>query len=134
MRGLLRESGETLVLGLLKANRKHTGSSADVRQRFSISIFTLQQGRDADLVIAYCPPGEVDFIFPLEQFKRAGYHDWARAVIAAVGNGAPALHFIYTVRKSLAGLSFAEALRDGRQQRRVASELVEAANRLTVER
>jgi hypothetical protein len=111
LRQHLELQGEVLLVQLLKANWEHLGGSAFVTRKFGIPRSTLHREKDAGTVIAFRPGKEDDFVFPLEQFEPGGIQGWADAVVRAVGNGAPALHFLYVPRKQLENESFAEALR-----------------------
>ncbi len=111
LREVLRNSGDALVVRLLKENWEHTGTTAIVRATFGIPSSTLHREKDRGGVIAYRRSDKDDFVFPLEQFAEDIIHDWARELVNAVGNGAAALQFFYAKRASLGGRSFAEAFR-----------------------
>jgi len=134
LRTILRNRGGALVSKLLKDNWEHTGNSAAVREMFGIPPSSLHRFKDEGAVIAYRLDESGDFLFPLEQFIPNGIEDWAQVVVDAVGNGAPALHFLYTKRTSLDGRSFAEALReDGGTRDVLVKSLLKAAQRLAAE-
>jgi hypothetical protein len=114
LRGYLGRKGDVQVLGLLKLNGDHVGRSSTVREKYGIPPSTLHREKDTGKVIAFRPTKQDDFVFPLEQFGPDHVHEWPAIVIQAVGNGAPALHFLYVGRKQLGGESFAEAMREPR--------------------
>lgn len=88
------------------------GTAKIIAERYSVAKSTLRRGRDQGAVIAYRAPKTTEFLYPFEQFASRGVRrDWPAALVSAVGNGAPALHFLYTKRKSMAGDSFAEVPR-----------------------
>lgn len=107
----LHQKGDAILLRLLQANLDHLGSSSVVRDKFRVATSTLHREKDAGRVIAYRPGAQADFVFPLEQFAPDLIQKWPAAIIAAVGNGGPALHFLYVSREQLGHQSFAEALR-----------------------
>ena len=111
VRAVLRRRGATLVLNLIKENWAHMFSASAVRDIFGIPSSTLHRDKDGDRVIAFRVPGATEFLFPAEQFSPGEVDVWARDLISTVGNGAPALQFLYVKRPSLGGKSFAETLR-----------------------
>ena len=134
LRMVLRKRGDALVVKLLKDNWEYTGNSASIREQFNIPTSTLHREKDAGHAIAYRPDETGDFLFPLEQFNTNGLQDWASEVVRAVGNGTPALHFLYTKREIMKGKSFAEALRENRSENaHVVELLLKATRRLAVE-
>ena len=79
-------------------------------------------------MIAYRPTDDAEFIYPLEQFNKTdGVESWAGRIVHAVGNGSPALHFLYTKRASLDFRSFAELLRLGGDEGEHALTILETA-------
>ena len=106
----LERAGEARVVEMLKANWPHIGRTAFVSERFGIPRSTLHRMKAAG-AIAYRPSDADDFVFPLEQFVPGTVLPWAGKIIEAVGNGAPALHFLYVSRRQLGDQSFAGALR-----------------------
>lgn len=131
LRGLLESGGDVLALQLLQANWPHVGRTAYVTEKYGIPRSSLHRGKDAG-VIAYRPTDQDDFVFPLEQFGPRTVHPWAATIIQAVGNGSPALHFLYVPRLHLGKQSFAEALR-APKGRDVPALIGKAATRLSAE-
>jgi hypothetical protein len=103
--------GDTITAELLVNNRDHVAGTAYVCETFGIPRSTLHREKDAGKVIAYRPRKDAEFVFPLEQFAEGGVLPWAADIVAAVDNGAPAIHFLYVRREQLGGVSFATALR-----------------------
>lgn len=134
LRKILRRKGAELIARLLRQNREHLGTSKVVADRFRLAQSALHRARERGVAIAYRPLGSTEFLFPFEQFDVGGaLHVWPRALVSAVGNGAPSLHFLYTKRLSLAGRSFAEALR-ARDSREIIGAFQAAIDRLAADR
>jgi hypothetical protein len=111
IRRRLERAGERLVARLLQANRPYVGTADEIATRLGISISTLRRLRAEGRVIYSRAKGGAEDLYPLEQFAAGATHSWAAEVIATVGNGAPAIHFLYVARRSLGDRSFAELLR-----------------------
>lgn len=112
MRRSLEHKADVQLLELLKANSDHLGRSSTIRQRFGIALSSLHRDNASGRIIAYRPTEKDDFLYPFEQFANGRVEEWAAEVVGAVGNGGPALHFLYVPRKQLGGRSFAQALRE----------------------
>lgn len=114
LRAILLQQGHEVLTRLLKENWEHVGTSKIITELYGVPPSTLHRDKDRGAVIAYRPADTTEFLFPFEQFAAGGIRrDWAGALVSVVGNGAPALQFLYVKRRSLAGRSFAEALRAG---------------------
>jgi hypothetical protein len=134
LRTILRQKGAEGVARLLRQNREHLGASKIVAERFGLAQSILHRARKRGVVIAHRPPGSTEYLFPFEQFGTGGaLRGWPRALVSAVGNGAPSLHFLYTKRLSLAGRSFAEALR-ARDSGKITGALRAAIDRLAFDK
>jgi len=115
LRGQLNLRGDAITAELLVNNRDHVAGTAYVCETFGIPRSTLHREKDAGKVIAFRPGKEGEFVFPLEQFEKGGVLTWAADIVEAVGNGAPAIHFLYVPREQLGGQSFGAALRDSKE-------------------
>ncbi len=115
LRGQLTLRGDAITAELLVSNRDHVAGTAYVCETFGIPRSTLHREKDAGKVIAYRPRKDAEFVFPLEQFAEGGVLPWAEDIVAALGNGAPAVHFLYVPREQLGGQSFGAALRDPKE-------------------
>jgi hypothetical protein len=133
LRTILRNRGDAVLLELLRENWEYLGTSATVRELCHVASSTLHREKDQGAVIAYRPLGSGEFLFPLEQFGEAGTSDWARAVVEAVGNGGPSLHFLYSKRESLGGKSFAQTLRVPNLKSAAIEHLLKAVHALAAE-
>ncbi len=111
LRGQLSLRGDAITAELLVNNRDNVAGTAYVCETFGIPRSTLHREKDSGGLIAYRPRKDAEFVFPLEQFEKGGALPWAADIVEAVGNGAPAIHFLYVPREQLEGVSFAEALR-----------------------
>jgi hypothetical protein len=109
---LLATRGDAIVIRLLKNNWEHVGTTAMVRMLFGIPSSTLHREKDQGGVIAYRRGIKGEYFYPLEQFAKDTIYEWAKELVNAVGNGAPALQFLYAERASLEGKSFADAFRE----------------------
>jgi hypothetical protein len=110
LRGQLSLRGDAITAELLVKNRDSVAGTAYVCETFGIPRSTLHREKDAGKVIAYRPRKDAEFVFPLEQFEKGGALPWAAEIVEAVGNGAPAIHFLYVPREQLGGVSFADTL------------------------
>lgn len=133
MRASLLRAGQDVLVRLAKENWEHAGTSATVRTRFGIATSTLHRAKDEGQVIAFRPSAEGEFMFPLEQFTQGEIEEWPEKVVAAVGNGGPSLHFLYTKRASLDGRSFADIFRQDTDRTEAIRLITEAAERLGAE-
>lgn len=115
LRKQLGRRGDAITAELLGGNRDYVAGAAYVCETFGLPRSTLHREKDAGKVIAYRPNKSADFVFPLEQFEKGGVYPWAEGIVDAVGNGAPAIHFLYVPREQLEGLSFGSALRDNQR-------------------
>jgi len=115
LRGQLSLRGDAITAELLVNNRDNVAGTAYVCEAFGIPRSTLHREKDAGRVIAFRPGKEGEFVFPLEQFEKGGVLPWAADIVEAVGNGAPAVHFLYVPREQLGGQSFAAVLRDPKE-------------------
>lgn len=113
LRGQLNLRGDAITAELLVNNRDNVAGTAYVCETFGIPRSTLHREKDAGTVIAYRPRKDAEFVFPLEQFIEGGVQSWAADIVAAVGNGAPAIHSLYIPRKQLDGASLGTLLRTG---------------------
>lgn len=98
---LLRVQGDVVIAGLVRDNWDHIGNAASVQARFGIPGSTLHRFKDNGEVIAFRPAGKDSFVFPLDQFSGKKPAPWAAEIVKGLGNGAPALQFIFTPRTSL---------------------------------
>jgi hypothetical protein len=115
MRAVLRQRGTTVIYELVKANWAHLIPASVVREKYGVANSTLHRDKDSGRVIAFRgASGANEFLFPEEQFSKGGVDGWARDLIAIVGNGAPALQFLYVGRPSLGGRSYVELLREAK--------------------
>jgi hypothetical protein len=106
--------------------------ASEVTEDFGIPVSTLRYWKKTGRVIAFRAPQATSDFFPVIQFSWKTVAPWAERVIKAVGNDAPAVHFLCVPRKQLDSLSFAEALRKGGSDD-VAERITMSAERLVSE-
>lgn len=95
---------------------------------------SVHKAKDEGRLLAYIEPGRRVFRFPVFQFEGASVAPWVLEVVARLGNGFAALHFLTVERKELKGDSHLTRLRKSTTQEersvRIA-ELLKAARSLT---
>lgn len=112
LRAALELHGQEIVEELISTNAGHLLSIAEVGRKYCWAAADLISAIEAGRVIA-CRRDDGCLMFPAEQFGTGGVHEWAAAITRTVGNGPPALHFLYVSRTSLGSSSIAELLRKG---------------------
>jgi hypothetical protein len=93
----------------------------------------VHKAKDEGRLLAYREPGKRSFRFPVFQFEGAAVAPWVCEVIARVGNGFAALHFLTVERKSLQGMSHLARWQESRtpaERSGRVEELLQAARRL----
>ncbi|AHF94140.1 hypothetical protein OPIT5_06350 [Opitutaceae bacterium TAV5] len=108
---VLRIQGDAAIAELVRENWEHMGQAATVQARFGIPGSTLHRLKDRGEVIAFRPAETDPFVFPLDQFEGRKPAPWAADIVKGLGNGAPALHFIFTPRGSLGNRSLMDLVR-----------------------
>ena len=112
IRGALEIQGQAVLAGLIKDNWRRIGTTSDVIEKFGFSNSNLHRLKDDGKVICYRPEGEQEFLFPLDQFDHRIVQAWAADVVAALGNGSGAFHFIFVPRTDLSNRSFMDLYRE----------------------
>ena len=81
-------------------------SAETVGVRLRLSGAAIRDAINGGRLLAYRHPGKRTFVFPAFQFEGTTVAPWIPEVVASVGNGFAALHFLTVARKSLANDSF----------------------------
>lgn len=110
---ILRVGGKQISAQLIIESAGVLSLAVGITKRFKIYASTLKKWKSTDQVIAYRPDRSDEDIFPLAQFSERRVELWAKQIIAAVGNGGPAFHFLMVPRKSLGGVSFSHTILNG---------------------
>ena len=108
MRRALELRGQVTVAKLIRENLDRMGDASTVCDKFGIPLPTLNRHRNRGNAIAFRPDKKTDFLYPLDQFEAGRPKTWAAQITAALGNGAPAIHFLDVPREDLDGRSIAE--------------------------
>lgn len=109
----LRQQGAQASLRLAVENAKALATAAEVSKRLDIPASTLRKWKASNRAIAFRPPCGSRDLFPLAQFSEKAVAPWVSGIIATLGNGAAAFHFLLVPRRSLAGASYSRRLLDG---------------------
>jgi hypothetical protein len=81
-----------------------------------------------DRILAFRLPAGTSDLFPTFQAKKGEVRSWIPRLLAAVGNGFPAVHFLGVPRRSLEGSSYYELLRQEDDPKLIETMLKRAEN------
>lgn len=110
-----------------------TISSNSVAERLGIGTAAVQRARVNGSLLGYRLPGEGVYRFPVFQFDGPSVVTWVPEVMALIGNGFAALHFLTVERKSLSGSSFLGRIMESpspKAKRAAVAEMLKAARNL----
>ena len=98
--------------GSLAAAAGEAISAEAVGTILRIGKAAVHKAKDEGRLLAYQEPGKRFFLFPIFQFDGGVVAGWVPELIAVVGNGFAALHFLTVERKSLKGISFLKRIQE----------------------
>jgi hypothetical protein len=102
----LRRRGELVAVRLALENAQVVAPASIVSKRYNIPISTLHGWKRDGRAIAFRLPAAKRDLFPLAQFSDGEVAPWARSIVAFLGNGMPAFHFLMVGRRSQTGASY----------------------------
>jgi hypothetical protein len=106
----LRRRGEIVTLRLALENARVVAPASIVSKRFNIPVSTLHAWKRGGRAIAFRLPAAKRDLFPLAQFSDGEVAPWAKSIVAFLGNGLPAFHFLMVGRKSQNGANYSQRI------------------------